>query len=634
MSAIYVASATPVAFPLDDDAHNLGMRRSLAWALAVLVASCQPTPAATGPEPTGAIAAVAQNAIAFQKPGVELSDRLFEDFLAGGDFKKTYGDRADELSAQLRKTRDAVAAARKASARSHGSRLASPYFPAGEFSTTLFGQTFATVLDAMTKSSGTRESKPNPYTSTESGPTMTTTTTLNVSDVFSSSGSRVTYTLHWTYRSIAKENTSGATLHDSSDDRTIVGVIDVCPDASGSVNGSLDSRAQLSSTKDGTRGATTSSAFAGTVDDSAFLRTVRQTFRDETKWQSASGDGGYDANMSTTYAAAQSGSFLGGMQSGGFTGSFTSTGNGAESVSKASAWSLVLDAYALDSPYQEAQKLWRNGRCVMVLAPDYKAETPIDVAAQERVQHDEEVDTGSETKFTVDLKHRFGGGRLTQAVTAGLSGDKSLEPGRLEAAPGSLTYKAPDEEDKRATATLRTTSKRGIGTLVLDFHTAGAQLQLEMNGTLRMSFGPLTYVWTVAFERARFQRKDGATSSAVVPYTLSASIEGITIPCAFSTTGSGKVTLLATKEKRGDASVWVVRADPLGSAETLVSNTCVGAPPPQTYGAGEGGYGQHFVETAREIVIPLGGGTTTLRGSDPRLFLTLEGTATGTVVKS
>src|SRR5439155_9322231 len=103
------------------------------------------------------------------------------------------------------------------------------------------------------------------------------------------------------------------------------------------------------------------------------------------------------------------------------------------------------------------------------------------VADQNKPQHDETVDQASETKFAVDLKHRFGG-LLSQSVTAAISGQKTREPSRLESLPSSLTYKAPDEQDKKAAATLKSTSKRGIGTLVLDFHTGGS-LTLTLTGT-------------------------------------------------------------------------------------------------------------------------------------------------------
>jgi hypothetical protein len=108
-----------------------------------------------------------------------------------------------------------------------------------------------------------------------------------------------------------------------------------------------------------------------------------------------------------------------------------------------------------------------------VVAPDYGAETPIEVADQTKAQHDERVDQASQTKFGVGTKHRFGG-TLSQSVTTSLAGETRLEPAKVEGAPGQLTYTAPNAQDLKATVLLRSTSKRGIGVLVLDFHTGRA----------------------------------------------------------------------------------------------------------------------------------------------------------------
>jgi hypothetical protein len=43
----------------------------------------------------------------------------------------------------------------------------------------------------------------------------------------------------------------------------------------------------------------------------------------------------------------------------------------------------------------------------MVTVSDYGAETPINALEQLKSQHDEAVDQGSETRFSVNPKHRF-----------------------------------------------------------------------------------------------------------------------------------------------------------------------------------------------------------------------------------
>src|SRR5205085_3041103 len=177
----------------------------------------------------------------------------------------------------------------------------------------------------------------------------------------------------------------------------------------------------------------------------------------------------------------------GGMQSSSVGGTVASaTGQGADEgvLGRAAGFSLAVNAFTLDAAFQSASKLWRAGRCVMVEAPDYGAATPIEVDKQETSQHDEAVDPDSETQLSVRLKHRFAGA-VSAPLKATLSGDKKIDPTQLEAGSGTLKYKAPSEEDKKATAVLRATSKRGIGTLVLGFHTGGA-LPVSVMGVVRL----------------------------------------------------------------------------------------------------------------------------------------------------
>src|SRR6185295_10165391 len=93
----------------------------------------------------------------------------------------------------------------------------------------------------------------------------------------------------------------------------------------------------------------------------------------------------------------------------------------AADAARGAAWDIALSGYALSPAYKAAQDLWRHGRCVMVTASDYGAETPINTLAQERSQHDEAVDQSSETKFSISLKHRFGGGAPSAPTNASLT---------------------------------------------------------------------------------------------------------------------------------------------------------------------------------------------------------------------
>src|SRR5207249_2852844 len=249
--------------------------------------------------------------------------------------------------------------------------------------------------------------------------------------------------------------------------RTMVGAINVCPDQEGAVGAFVDVKDRFSGLANGsttTLMATSGTVFTGHVSDAASLQNVHQTLQDKQSWESASGSGSYDTTMSATTAADASGDTSGGLDASSFSGSFNASDAAATvRAAKAAAWSFVLNNHSLAEAYQSAQRLWRNGRCVVVTASDYTAETPLEVGDQQKPQNDEAVDPSSETKFAVGLKHRFSG-NVSAPTTASVSGAKSVEPNRVDGGSGSLTYKAPDEQDKKATVTLKSTSKRGIGT--------------------------------------------------------------------------------------------------------------------------------------------------------------------------
>ena len=626
--------------------------------LAALLAGCA-LPAATKP-PDALSAAIAAEASSIKQS--DRPDAHFELLLARLDLASGFGAQADAIAAQLRSTRAAVAEAASAKSGTAGGRQArmSAAGPTSIFSVPLFAKTLAGALDELTKQAGSRTVPGKGYEKTEAGASTTTTTSLKTTETFTGSGSVVTYSMQWTYRSTTVDK-SGQPLVDMIDERLVAGTIDVCPDPSGVAPASLDAKAAVGATKI-VNGAgqqvrsesTSTNRFSGRVDDAATLRSVRQDFTEKASWQTASGSGSYDSNISVGHNAAADGSFIGGFDASTYSGSISGSGDLAGvDVSKATAWTLTIDSWAMEEPFQAAQKLWRNGRCVVVQAPDYGAETPIATADQTKPQHDERVDVGSETKFSARLKHRYQGA-LDQPVTASLtSGGKSLDPGRLASVPSSLTYKAPDEDDKKASATLKSTSKRGIGTLVLDFHTGSDSLTLTITGELSInttSFaGTVRVLSRVSVGPIDFKKLGGDLYEGKGPWSAQISsftAAGLgTLTCEGSERGD--VEMLARLEKRGAESVWVI--DPRESgAEGTGTQTCTnslggttlrGVTLPTTINtASTGDSGSLFIGLLRPFALPSGGGRTAVSGTGdgiavPGTTASASGTAEGRPTK-
>jgi len=580
---------------------------------------------------------VLSNAASYTAAGASASDARLELFLDATGVAKALGARAAEILDQVRKTRAAAADARKSGSAHGGARFASVGAVLGESLVPYYAEKLAASLDPLTKKSGTLPASPTHTTNTLSGKDITTTTTLDVTETLSSSGARVTLKLDWAWHTITK-SAPGETLFEVNDRRTMDGGITVCPDGEGQVLASLDATTTFTgttATENTTLDARTSSVFTGHVDDAAVLGSVTQTVQDKESVESSNVKGQHDMTFTMTYAADASGKFSSqpdaSTAQGNLNVSDVSNASLAAYATKAAGWAIALDSTTIEPAYQNAQQLWRNGRCVMVTAPDYGAQTPIEVADQLKKQHDEEVDVSSETKFSVDLKHRFSG-VVKAPVTAALSGDKKLDPTRVETTPSKLTYTAPGEEDNGATIQLRSVSKRGIGTLVIGFNTAAHTLTLNVSGKLTMQAGPFMYTFDVSVGPAKFKKRDATTYEALGPVTMTGTVAGLPFNCPITFTGGGTTGLLATREHRGNDSVWVVKRDPFAGSETVDGKYCLGAvagPPIQA-----GGYGGLLMRGAEPIVIPSAGGTVSFNNTfNDAVPTTATGTAVGAIEK-
>ncbi len=432
--------------------------------------SAEGSPTASPGQPAGSASEIAEAQASLRKTprDVEL-DALIESI----DLRASFGERSEEIIDQWRKTRiEAARGLERASAqtgRVPGLAAPSPqYTPDPSLMQGQFVYVFATWLDKLTDKGsswldglnargGSGEAQQT-RGGTEEGPTTKTTTVLDETFRVSASGSRPTMFMRWVYHTKTVDKATGATVLEADEDRTMTGAIDVCPTEAGLVPASLDSVIEHVAAKNG--GAQTNlifktnSTFSGHVSDQAKLDNVDQEIKTSVSFPSGIVTGALSSS--------------GGKSSATFGG--TASGQGLAVLELGQA-SLMAGADGLD-PYEEAENLWRHGRCVVVQA--YGVETPVRVAEQEMAAHREEAAVGQEAKFDVTLRHRFGGGTLNQPVEATLAtGAGELDPTRVDAPPGKISYTAVSQGEARAR--LQSTSNRGIGTLVLVFETKPAK---------------------------------------------------------------------------------------------------------------------------------------------------------------
>jgi hypothetical protein len=225
---------------------------------------------------------------------------------------------------------------------------------------------------------------------------------------------------------------------------------DPCPDADGTVrmefkvqrDGALSATAGSLASGDGFDGTAT-----GHVDDSATLTgfeyagraTARTAVPGRSAWVETTNKGSFDV-----------------------TGEFgTQRETLRDGLIQTSRWSSQAETEDRDRSYENGrqinqfvarvlgnwQGLWRSGWCVKINA---------DIPAT--------VQPSSTSLIEVKVVHKDGS-ELDEPVEAALSGTQALEPLRIEHAPGTFTYTAGVEPERRADLTFTSTSRRGIGKL-------------------------------------------------------------------------------------------------------------------------------------------------------------------------
>ena len=487
-----------------------------------------------------------------------------------------------------------------------------------------FSEMFANLLDKMTSApgnSGTVESSlgdghPTPV---DDG-TQTTTTSFHENLAVGAYGSVVTLRLTSEVDQTVTDDKSQAVITQVVEARSYSGKIDVCPSVAGVVPASLTSTVSIHGTTESLTDVQ-DLTFSGSVNDGASLTGVHVDSEDSTKWKSAGRQGTLDvkfgnlnvsgANLSTmdTSAATLSGDF---------------TGDGGTSDTLRSAGNAGINIVLMDPSFLAAQKLWQNGRCVVVTAPDYSAETPLKIADQGNVQHTEGVEKSSDNTFNVVLRHRFGPTPIGP-IDATLDGDDKIQPDHADAAPTSITYTAGDKDDAKATITLVSTSKRGRAKLLLEFQVKPKKLALQVDATVAINQGPLIFNATLHGDPTAFAAVGDGTFHASIPVTTTGSA---TVPnCAkISDAEVGGALVFDAKIVPGPDKkpVWQVKIDPGASSVQLNLSGCGGV---LDAIVGNGGLAGAIAETVPEANFPIDGGTDHVNG------VVLDVTLTATVPK-
>ncbi len=212
-----------------------------------------------------------------------------------------------------------------------------------------------------------------------------------------------------------------------------------------------------------------------------------------------------------------------------------------ETVAQATGFAFVMMAIW--------QATWRDGHsCVKV-----QGTIPMSVS------------TSSATPIDLRVVHRDGQ-PLDQPIEATLKGTQSLDPTRLEHAPGTVTYTAGDKPDTRSDLTFTSTSRRGIGKLEGPVWTEGPSYEARSIPGVRswksacidrLDRGPIVLSWK--------DETPGANTQGTFTLDPESATSGTLTEV---TTGKGKGWSFSYKGK-GNYDVTVFVSGPDGSPEEL-----------------------------------------------------------------
>lgn len=226
---------------------------------------------------------------------------------------------------------------------------------------------------------------------------------------------------------------------------------DVCPDAAGSLVVEFEVSNRVAATSGRASGAAAielAATATGAVNDAASLTTIDIDARQQT---TAPGTAGKPVFVDTSMGlragdlASESGYDV-------ITTTRPATLNrSSQGASPADQDSLNREGMTaiiemVRSYFRALEDLWKNGRCVEVVA-----ESP------------GQVEPGSSHDVKVAVRHKLDGTSLSVPVDVSLQGGDSVSPERIDEAPGSLTYRASEKSPDSATISLVSTSRRGIG---------------------------------------------------------------------------------------------------------------------------------------------------------------------------
>ena len=437
--------------------------------------------------------------------------------------------------------------------------------------------------------SGTVEDRPEQVTIGGNPATVQSTMTLNTTV----NGSVLIVDLTVRTRTQVRD-AAGATLY--TVDSTAKGHVEVhfCPDANGQapVTVSLTTTETYGTAAGGSGGGTSndySATAVVTVNDDARIANVDGSFEGQTSSQGPPAGGSTQPGPTSTNRVGDNIANDGdGRRRSDVARNIQLAGDGTtdQQVGVWAGTSLITESMILAAA-KEAEKLWRDGKCVEL-----------------QLDHgDEDVEPDAIIQITAKVHHRIDGNDLDKPVVAKLDGVKTLDPTTKQPAPATVTYTAGPAENDIGRVTFNTTSNRGMAEKTIRFIVKPAAWNVTFEGTDTEKFGPVANHLDVTIEDLRITANGDALSGTgdlhlkgtVTSGACSGKLDQtapITVTGTLVGTGPGSKLQVAFASTSPGGDVVHMRCRPSGGADI-----------------GAEGHAERVGETLLGIELPADGGT-------------------------
>ena len=460
-----------------------------------------------------------------------------------------------------------------------------------------------TSLDGFAKGQGENGTvQDKPETIEIAGNTGTITTSITLKAV--TSGSKLSVDITMKTKGQVVDKATGAILYGIDSIASGHADLDFCPDAGGKAAANVELTSSEIYTKGGGSAKGISKVFSGavsiSVDDEANISKVEGASKgaEESKGGVAPAGGGESTvEASTRTAGGDIANDGAGSRLPGVPRDIKFGGEGSTLSEQGMFWGsmTVFVETMVTAAAKEAEKLWREGKCVELLVDPEGGDISPD-----------------ETRsVTAKLKHKIDGKELDKPVVAKLTGVQLLDPdGTKQPAPATVTYTAGPNQGDVGRIEFRSVSNRGIAEKTVTFTVGGESLKVSLSGTMSTTLAGITYTTTVSAPSIALTRQADGTYSGSGTSTASVKIPIGDCPNPYNQTGTMK--LVATREVVTDPAQprdWIITWDPTGVYTTTGYCTIQGQRIDMEAFTGQGGPTGGFMFILGDIVADPDGGT-------------------------